>query len=273
MGVDTGKGRTVLQESLDLREEADEFHALLATLADADWARPTGFMSWTAWDVVAHLHFFDLVSLTSLAGEQVFAARRDELAAQFSAGLGNAEIARRELGDLSAAELRARWIETCHEMAARLGECDPKRRLPWFGPDMGVRMFTTARFMETWAHGQEVYDLAGVARSYTDRIKNVATIGVRTFGWTFVNRGLEVPGPPPYLRLVAPSGAIWEWNEPAENEYIHGDAVDFCHVVTQGRNVADTRLEVAGKVANRWMSIAQCFAGGPVDPPKPGERS
>jgi hypothetical protein len=43
--------------------------------------------------------------------------------------------------------------------------------------------------------------------------------------------------------------------------------------VTQGRNIADTPLEVVGEIATRWMSIAQCFAGGPVDPPKPGERT
>jgi uncharacterized protein (TIGR03084 family) len=188
-------------------------------------------------------------------------------------GLTVAEVARRELGDLSPAELLARWQETCHEMADALGASDPKRRLPWFGPDMGVRMFTTARFMETWAHGQEVYDLLRVRRTHTDRIKNIAVIGMKTFGWTFVNRGLEVPTVKPYVRLVAPSGEIWEWNEPSESESVRGDAVDFCYAVTQGRNVADTALEVVGEVANRWMSIAQCFAGGPVDPPKPGERT
>jgi hypothetical protein len=43
--------------------------------------------------------------------------------------------------------------------------------------------------------------------------------------------------------------------------------------VTQGRNVADTPLEVVGDTATRWMAIAQCFAGGPADPPKAGERN
>ena len=133
-------------------------------------------------------------------------------------------------------------------------------------------MFTTARTMETWAHGQEVYDLVGATRTHTDRIKHVATIGVKTFGWTFANRGLPAPGPPPWVRLVAPSGAIWEWNEPSETDFVRGDAVEFCQVVTQVRNVADTALEVKGPVATQWMAIAQCFAGGPADPPAPGTR-
>ena len=88
-----------------------------------------------------------------------------------------------------------------------------------------------------------------------------------------MNRGIEVPGEPPYVRLVAPSGASWEWNHPSEANKVGGDAVEFCQVVTQGRNVADTALEVVGETATRWMAIAQCFAGGPADPPKPGERA
>jgi uncharacterized protein (TIGR03084 family) len=78
---------------------------------------------------------------------------------------------------------------------------------------------------------------------------------------------------PPYVRLIAPSSAVWEWNDPAADSRVTGDALDFCQVVTQVRNVADTKLEVVGAAATRWMAIAQCFAGGPADPPKPGERA
>jgi len=263
----------MLQESQDLIAEADELRAFLEALEPGDWEQETGFMGWTPWDVVAHLHYFDEVSMLSLQGVEAFTPARDELFAKVGKGLGNKQIAREKYGELAPAELLERWTDTCREMARQLGESDPKRRLPWFGPDMGVRMFTTARYMETWAHGQEIYDLKKVTRGYTDRIKNIATIGVKTFAWTFVNRKQEVPGPPPYVRLVAPSGEIWEWGEPSEDEVVRGEASDFCHVVTQGRNVADTPLEVVGPVASQWMAIAQCFAGGPVDPPAPGTRT
>ena len=263
----------MLQESLDLRAEADELHAFLETLGEEDWGRATPFLGWTPWDVVAHLHYFDRVSLLAATDVEAFQAKRAELVKAMASGVSGAEQTRRELGDLAPEALLAQWIETCHALADQLGGSDPKRRLPWFGPDMGVRMFTTARYMETWAHGQDVYDLMRVPRQHTDRIKNVAVLGVKTFGWTFVNRGLEVPGPPPYVRLVAPSGAIWELNEPSEASKVAGSALEFCRVVTQGRNVADTSLEVVGNVATRWMAIAQCFAGGPADPPTPGERA
>jgi uncharacterized protein (TIGR03084 family) len=263
----------MLQVSLDLRAEADELHAFLQKLGPDDWGRPTPFLGWTPWDVVAHLHYFDRLSLLALTDADAFAAKRKEFIEAIVSGASGAEHTRRELGELEPAELCGQWHRTCHQMAELLGESDPKRRLPWFGPDMGVRMFTTARYMETWAHGQDVYDLKGVARTYTDRIQHIAVLGVKTYGWTFANRGLEPPGPPPYVRLVAPSGATWEWNEPSQTSRVAGDAVDFCHVVTQGRNVADTALEVVGDAATRWMAIAQCFAGGPADPPKPGQRT
>lgn len=262
----------MLQESRDLIAEADELHAFLATLEEADWSRPTAFKGWTPWDVVAHLHYFDDVSLAALAGREAFTARRDALLKAIVAGASNSELARRELGELPPAALLERWIHACHQMATQLGDSDPDRRLPWFGPDMGVRMFTTARLMETWAHGQAVYDLKDATRTPTDRLLHIATIGVKTFGWTFTNRREELPGPAPHVRLRAPSGAVWQFHAPSTSECVRGDALDFCQVVTQTRNVADTRLEVVGKVATRWMSIAQCFAGPAVDPPKPGER-
>ena len=77
----------------------------------------------------------------------------------------------------------------------------------------------------------------------------------------------------PYVRLTAPSGAIWEWGEPETEDRVEGSAVEFCHVVTQGRNIADTDLAVSGETAVEWMAIAQCFAGGPEEPPAPGQRA
>lgn len=262
----------MLQESTDLIAEADALHAFLQTLDPSDWDRPTQFMTWTPWDVVAHLHFFDEVSLKALEGQEAFAACQSDLIENIGGGKTNQQIGRETYAGIEAKALLDRWIEGCHEMAKQLGESNPKRRLPWFGPDMGVRMFTTARLMETWAHGQEIYDLKGATREPTDRLKHIATIGVKTFGWTFVNRKLDPPGAAPYVRLTAPSGEIWEWNEPSDSERVEGTALDFCLAVTQTRNFADTALQVTGNVANQWMQIAQCFAGGAIDPPKKGER-
>ena len=61
-------------------------------------------------------------------------------------------------------------------------------------------------------------------------------------------------------------------NDESYTDLIEGNAEDFCQVVTQVRNIMDVNLNVIGEIANEWMSIAQCFAGPPEQPPKPGTR-
>ena len=149
---------------------------------------------------------------------------------------------------------------------------DPKTRVKWMGPDMSVRSSVTARIMETWAHGQAIYDLLGKVRRDRDSIKNVAVIGINTFGWTYINRKLPVPDQIPSVHLTAPSGASWDWPNENSQDKISGSATEFCQVVTQTRNIADTSLNVVGDVANEWMATAQCFAGPVEEPPAPGLR-
>ena len=98
------------------------------------------------------------------------------------------------------------------------------------GPDMSVRSSITARLMETWAHGQEIYDMLGVVRENTDRIRNIVILGVNTYGWTYAVRGEEAPSPPPHLRLTAPSGELWTYSEPSPSQVIEGSAEGFCRV-------------------------------------------
>jgi uncharacterized protein (TIGR03084 family) len=262
----------MLPQAVDFRAEADELHALLAALSDADWERATLFKAWTVNDIVRHLHESDFMAAASVAGSESFASMRAEIQTLRDGGMTRIQATRHRLGHLTGKRLLERWREQMDDLCDRLSAMPPETRLTWFGPDMGARMFATARQMETWAHGQAIYDLMGVARSPTDRLRNIAEIGARTYGWTFANRSLPLPGPAPYLRLAAPSEAIWEWNDPSADNIVEGNALDFCQVVTQVRNVADTSLKVNGEPARRWMSLAQCFAGPPEDPPHPGTR-
>ncbi|HMK65341.1 MAG TPA: maleylpyruvate isomerase family mycothiol-dependent enzyme, partial [Thermodesulfobacteriota bacterium] len=132
--------------------------------------------------------------------------------------------------------------------------------------------FATARLMETWAHGQDVFDALRLKRVNTDRIRHIAHLGVTTFGWSYRNRGLEVPQKSVRVELTAPSGELWTWGPEESSEKITGPADDFCLVVTQRRHLADTALEAKGNVAVDWMSKAQCFAGPATNGPKAGER-
>jgi len=256
----------------DLRAEAAELHRLLGTLRIDDWPRATQFKAWTIDDIVRHLHIGDSMALASASSPEAFATLMADIRAQREKGLNRVEETRQRLNGLGGPALLERWHTTLEELCTVLAEKPPDTRLTWSGPDMGLRMFTTARQMETWAHGQDVYDLLRVPRVYNDNLRSIAFLGVKTFSFTFENRGLKPPTTAPFVSLTAPSGAIWDYNTPSDAERIEGLASDFCHVVTQNRNVADTQLKVTGEIAQSWMRVAQCFAGRPEDPPAPGQR-
>ncbi len=257
----------------DLREEGDELYSLLKDMDTGYWTQHSTFKNWTVWDVVAHLHFSDYLAMTSLTGEDNFKNALREIRDSGSPGAFTDQWLADEDGhSITGPALLERWRNMFIDLCEALANADPDERFAWVGPGMKARMFATARQMETWAHGWEIYDLMGVTRSHADRIRNIAEIGVRTYGWTFVNRKLEVPEVTPYVELTAPSGVTWKFNDTSSPHRVEGDAVEFCQVVTQVRNIADTQLKVTGDNAEAWMEIAQCFAGPPEDPPTPGSR-
>ena len=262
----------MLDQALDFRDEGDALFALLDTFDDSDWARTTQFKHWTPNDIVAHLHMADYAADLSLKGGDEFTAFARRLAELGRNSARNLDATHAWLGGIKNRDLLLRWRAFYREMAGRFAAADPRKRVKWFGPDMSVLSSISARLMETWAHGQALYDLFGQTRVDTDRIKNIAIIGINTFGWTFANRGIEPPGVRPNVRLSAPSGALWEWPQAASDNLIEGAAVEFCQVVAQTRNIADTSLKVAGQTATAWMAIAQCFAGPPESPAAPGTR-
>lgn len=256
-----------------LATESRELYALAAGLADSDWDQPTPFKQWTVWDVIAHLHVADQWAIASLRGPAAFAAAAKPVMAALGGGRSMRDYAREHFVMLPGAAILQAWRSGQETLIQLAHATDPEVRLSWFGPSMGLRMFITARYMETWAHAQDLYDLLGHARQYHDDIHAIATLGIKTFGFCHSIRGLAVPAVQPHVRLTAPSGAIWTWNEASEAECIEGLASEFCHVVTQGRNIADTALRVTGPIAQQWMAIAQCFAGPPETPPAPGTRT
>jgi uncharacterized protein (TIGR03084 family) len=258
-----------VEQSGDFLAETEALAGLLAPLSDAQFEEETQFKRWTINDVVRHLHFWNRAAGLQLSDETEL-MRLIGGATASSAGMR--EFERETLNGLSGQALREAWLATARDVAGAFAKADPKQRLKWAGPDMSARSSITARLMETWAHGQEVYDHLGRERVDGDRIRNIAHLGVSTFGWTYAVRKLPVPPVVPHVRLTAPSGTVWTWGEPDDASLVAGSATEFCQVVTQVRNIADTALEVRGPVAREWMGMAQCFAGRAEPPPAPGMR-
>jgi uncharacterized protein (TIGR03084 family) len=121
----------------------------------------------------------------------------------------------------------------------------------------------TARFMETWAHSLDVHDALGVGYEPTDRIRHVAHLGVRTRNFAFGVHGLEPPPEEFRVELTAPSGELWAWGPVDAAQSVRGPAYDFCLRVTQRRHRDDLDLVAVGPDAERWLDLAQAFAGPP----------
>jgi uncharacterized protein (TIGR03084 family) len=239
---------------------------LVDGLDNADFAKVTDFYGWTVRDEIMHLYFLDVLTLKALETESEFLSEVASIRIwQKTAELS--DYMRQRYADLDRPALVSTWRKTYQRLATVFGQSDPKVRMKWFGPDMSVVAAASARQMEVWAHGQDLYDLFRVRRVDTDRIRSICDLGVRTYGWTFRNRGMELPGPAPKIILNAPSGAVWQWNEGESSSSVAGPAADFAAVVTQRRHVDDTRLILHGEAARGWMLFAQCFAGAPSDGP------
>lgn len=263
---------TGLVQASDFREECAALYAALAAAPPVAWSRPTQFKAWTFDDILGHLHMFDYASELAARSREDVQAFFKQIFAGRAGGKTLTEFTRDWLDGCTGPELLERWRRQYQRLADIYLPLDPNLRLAWAGPDMSTRSFMSARQMETWSHGQAVFDSLGLERTEHDRLRNIAVMGINTFGWTFTVNRREVPTVKPYVRLTSPSGVTWEWNDPATTDRVEGTAVEFCRVVTQTRNVLDTKLQVWGPVAREWMSIAQCFAGPPESPPAPGSR-
>lgn len=258
-----------MQQAEEFRAESNALHKLLQGIPSDRFLEPTQFKNWTLRDVLEHLHFWNQMAAYQLTDESGLVSTLQQIG-RFDGGMRAYEA--KHFSGVPADDLFAIWWQGVNETADLFATCDPKARLKWAGPDMSARSSITARLMETWAHGQEVYDHLGVVRQNEDRIQNIVVLGVNTYGWTYKTRGETPPGPMPHLQLTAPSGTIWIYGEASETSSIKGAAEEFCQVVTQTRNIADTGLKLTGPVAEDWMSKAQCFAGAAHAPPPPGTR-
>jgi uncharacterized protein (TIGR03084 family) len=255
----------------DFLTECEALSAVLDPLDGDDFARPTQFKGWRIEDVIVHLYFWNLQADQSIFWPEKFSKTIAHILPDIQQrGMRPVE---NESITLRGMALLETWRDHFRDFCARLDGVDPKMRVKWAGPDMSIRSSITARQMETWAHGHEVFDCLGKSRVETDRIENIVILGVNTFGWSHKVQGLGVPEQRPYLKLTAPSGQIWEYGDIDLQNAVIGSAVSFAQVVTQTRNVADTDLKMTGYIAQRWMETAQCFAGGKELPPAQGARS
>ncbi|MGW1745635.1 TIGR03084 family metal-binding protein [Streptomyces sp. NPDC002092] len=253
----------------DLCAESEELDLLVAELSPEQWALATPAPGWTVAHQIAHLAWTDHSSVLAVTDQDAFAREVEKaLAAPGNFVDNGAE----EGAGKPPEQLLADWRAGRKALADALRAAPTGARFPWYGPPMSVASMATARLMETWAHGGDVADALGVARTLTDRLRHIVRLGVRTRDFAFGVHGLTPPFEEFRVELTAPSGELWVYGPEEAADRVTGPALDFCLLVTQRAHRTDLALHAEGSDADRWLDIAQAFAGPPGDgrPPKDG---
>ncbi len=242
----------------DLAAEGARLDAVVAPLPEPSWRLPTPAEGWDVATQVAHLAWTDEAATAAATDKQAWDALVLEALADPDHAVDKVALAG---GAAPPAEVLERWRTARSRLASVLRDHPDGQKMPWYGPPMSATSMATARFMETWAHSLDVYAALGVESEVSDRVKHVAHLGVRTRRFAFAVRGETAPDEEPRVALTAPSGDVWTWGPEGAAESVTGPAYDFCLLVIQRVHRADTALVATGPGADRWLDIAQCFAG------------
>lgn len=244
----------------DLAAEGDVLDAVVAGLEEIAWLQPTPAAGWTIAHQIAHLAWTDEQALHAATDPEGFSRTVAEAGAMLAGRVDEAAGA----GATEPPEvLLGRWRAGRAALAEGLRTLPTGVRLPWFGPPMSAVSMATARLMETWAHGLDVTDALHLAPSVSPRLRHVAHLGVRTRDFAFGLHGLPAPAEPFRVELTGPDGEVWTWGSENAAQRVTGPALDFCLRVTQRRHRADLDLRATGADADRWLDLAQAFAGDP----------
>ncbi len=241
----------------DLAAEHATLDAMVADISEEQWAAQTPAEGWDVRDTIIHLVGADLAALQAVSDPEGFAATKEKMLS----GRVPLEEAYGGPADDSGMATLTWWRESRSQMLDAFRQRGPKERIPWFGPDMSTLSFATARLMETWSHGMDVAETLGATVEPTDRLRHVCHIGVTTRGWSYINRGMEIPAGDVRVELTAPSGDTWTWGPDEAADVVRGDALDFCLLVTQRKPPSAVNLELVGDLAVDWAKHAQAFAG------------
>lgn len=255
----------------DLRAESDELDRLVAGLSPQRWTLPTPAPGWTVAHQIAHLAWTDHSSALAVTDQNAFAREVEKALAAPGDFVDNGA---REGAKKPPERLLADWRAGREALSEALRKAPAGARFPWYGPPMSAASMATARLMETWAHGQDVADALGEVLAPTDRLRHIARLGVRTRDFAFGVHGLPTPFEEFRVELRGPSGELWAYGPEDATDRVTGPALDFCLLVTQRAHRADLALRAEGPDADRWLDIAQAFAGPPGSgrPPKEGAR-
>jgi uncharacterized protein (TIGR03084 family) len=169
----------------DLEAETAALKAVVGELTEEQWRAPTVAEGWDSHETVLHLGAADLIAHLTLTDRPSFQTAMGKLS---SGDASLNQLAGQDVSALSGRELWQWFLLGRQAMIDALRLLGPKDRIAWIGPEIGARSMATGRLMETWTHSHDLADTFGVAYPQTDRLRNIAHLGVVTRDFSYVNQ-------------------------------------------------------------------------------------
>ncbi len=239
---------------------------MVGDLTEEQWRAPTVAEGWDSHETVLHLGAADWIAHLTLTDPATFAIEHGRMSSG-EASLN--ELVGPDVQALSGAELWQWFLELRGAMIDAFRKRDPKDRIAWIGPDIGAKSMATGRLMETWTHSHDLADTFGVDYPKTDRLRNIAHLGVVTREFSYINRGLTPPTDAVRVELTSPGGDVWAWGPEDATDRVTATAYEFCKVLTRRVPLADSAVNAEGPLAVGWMEIAQPW----IEPPRISDRA
>jgi uncharacterized protein (TIGR03084 family) len=243
-----------------LAEQHAELDALLATMEEPDWQRPSRCEGWTVADVVLHLAQTDELAVASLAGQLTEAAA--DLAGWSGAATVDDGAARSVASQrgTSGAEIRRRWRAGAESLVAALQQCDPHRRVMWVAGRLSAQTLATTRLAETWIHTGDVAATFGLGSAASDGLRHIARLAWRTLPYAFARAGRRLTGPVVF-DLRGPGGDRWTFTPEGDAvTVISGDALDLCLVAARRIEPGAAGLHGDGPDADAVLELVRTYA-------------
>jgi uncharacterized protein (TIGR03084 family) len=240
----------------DLADEQQSLFEVVASIEPDAWLCPTPARGWDVRDTIAHLADTDEMAIATAFGQAGSINSRAAAAASSEDVTFQGVLRGRRL---SGRAVLAWWESTAAAEIEMFGSIDPNARVPW-GIGMRPPSFVTARLMETWAHGLDVYAALGREPNDTDRLSHVAWLATRALPYAYGVAGREPAAEPLRVELTLPSGRPWSTGPADATSRIVGPAGEYCRVFVHRISRADARtLRAEGQAAIDALVVARAF--------------
>jgi len=261
--------REILSDLVAEQQQLDQF---LQTLRTRQWPTETPADGWDIQDTVSHLAYTEALAAEVIEQGQ---ARLDEeditdLDEWTLRGVSEGRGRRHQ-------EIIEWWRFGRADVVEALSRMMATDRIAWLHGDMSARTFATTRLMETWAHGLDIKaailgrmvpldeppneeeDEEPDPLADTPRLRHIALLGQRTLPFAFEQAGLEFPDQGIRVEVMGPFYSAWRFGPEDTDQVIKGMAGDWCRVVVQRQDAADTGLKAVGEHAEKALEVARAY--------------